>query len=405
MRVVHIATAFPRTDDDAITPWLVELVRRQREAGLDATVMAPAYRGGPRREPSEIPVHRFRYGPGFLETLTHDQAVPERVRDRPVYGALVPAYLAGGVREARRVGREGVDVVHVHWPMPHALFGAAMRKAAGRSAAMVCSFYSVEINWIDHRLPWLRPFLAWTIRSADAVTAISRSTADAVVRIADRDVTIIPYAAVLPSVPEEPARVPFADPGSPIRILFVGRLVERKGVEVLVRALARLRHWRPAELVVIGTGNREGHIRRTAALEGVSEHVDLRGAVSADELARAYAECDLFVLPAVVDSRGDTEGLGVVLLEALAFERPVIASRAGGIVDIVSDGETGWLVDPGDAEVLARKIQAVADSPEEARRVARRGRRETAERFSWDRILSDTEAVYASAREARLGGS
>jgi glycosyltransferase involved in cell wall biosynthesis len=352
-----------------------------------------------------IPVRRFRYGPGFLETLTHDQAVPERVRDRPVYGALVPAYLAGGVREARRVGREGVDVVHVHWPMPHALFGAAMRRAAGPSTAMVCSFYSVEINWIDHRLPWLRPFLAWTIRSADAVTAISRSTADAVVRIADRDVTIIPYAAVLPSVPEEPSRIPFADPRSPIRILFVGRLVERKGVEVLVRALARLRHWRPAELVVIGTGNREGHIRRTAALEGVSEHVDLRGAVSADELARAYAECDLFVLPAVVDSRGDTEGLGVVLLEALAFERPVIASRAGGIVDIVSDGETGWLVDPGDAEVLARKIQAVADSPEEARRVARRGRRETAERFSWDRILSDTEAVYASAREARRGGS
>ena len=405
MRVVHIATAFPRTDDDAITPWLVELVRRQREAGLDSIVMAPAYRGGPSREPTGVPVRRFRYGPGFLETLTHDQAVPERVRDRPAYGALVPAYLAGGVREARRLGREGVDVVHVHWPMPHALFGAAMRKAAGPTAAMVCSFYSVEINWIDHRLPWLRPFLAWTIRSADAVTAISRSTAEAVVRIADRDVTIVPYAAVLPSIPEEPARVPFADPGSPIRILFVGRLVERKGVEVLVRALARLRHWRPAELVVIGTGNREGHIRRTAALEGVSEHVELRGAVSADELAMAYAECDLFVLPAVVDSRGDTEGLGVVLLEALAFERPVIASRAGGIVDIVSDGATGWLVDPGDAEVLARKIQAVAEAPEEARRVARRGRTETAKRFSWDRILSDTEAVYASAREARRDGA
>jgi glycosyltransferase involved in cell wall biosynthesis len=270
---------------------------------------------------------------------------------------------------------------------------------------MVCSFYSVEINWVDHRLPWLRPFLAWTIRSADAVTAISRSTADAVTRIADREVSIVPYAAALPAARAEPARVPFADPEVPIRILFVGRLVERKGVEVLVRALARLRHRRPAELVIVGTGNREGHIRRTAALEGVSEQVDLRGGVSAEELARAYGDCDLFVLPAVVDSRGDTEGLGVVLLEALAFERPVIASRLGGIVDIVSDGVTGWLVDPGDADVLARKIESVAADPEEARRVARRGRQDTKERFSWGRILSDTEAVYASARETALEGA
>lgn len=401
MRVVHVATAFPRTVEDPITPWLVELVRRQRKEGLDASVLAPAYRGGPRREPSGVPVHRFRYGPRRLETLTHDQAVPDRIRDHPVYAALVPAYLAGGMRAARRVGRDGVDVVHVHWPMPHALFGAAMRKAAGPGAAMVCSFYSVEVNWIDRRLTWLRPFLAWTIRSADAVTAISRSTAAAVTRVTDREVTIIPYAAALPAVAAEGGRLPLADRSAPIRLLFVGRLVERKGVEVLVQALARLRSQRTAELVIIGTGNREGHIRRAASLAGVSEHVHMRGSVSAEDLAAAYAECDLFVLPAVVDARGDTEGLGVVLLEAMAAGRPVIASRAGGIVDIVTDGVTGWLVDPGDADQLADRIVSVASSPEEAREVAERGRREAAERFSWEGILSRTVEVYARAREAR----
>jgi glycosyltransferase involved in cell wall biosynthesis len=139
-------------------------------------------------------------------------------------------------------------------------------------------------------------------------------------------------------------------------------------------------------------------------MEGVSEHVRMLGSVSAEELAREYAECDLFVLPAVVDSRGDTEGLGVVLLEAMAYERPVIASRAGGIVDIVTDGVTGWLVDPGDAEVLAEKILSVASDPEEARRVAARGREEAAKRFSWERILSLTDQVYATALETRRAG-
>ena len=89
MRVVHVATAFPRHRDDPITPWLVELVRRQRQSGVDATVLAPAYRGGPQDEDAGVPVRRFRYAPRFMETRTHDQSVPDRIRDHPAAAALV----------------------------------------------------------------------------------------------------------------------------------------------------------------------------------------------------------------------------------------------------------------------------------------------------------------------------
>lgn len=401
MKVIHVATAFPRHHDDPITPWLVELVRRQRQDGIDASVLAPAYRGGPDEESSGVPVRRFRYAPRFLETLTHEQAVPDRIRDRPASAVLVPPYLAAGCAVAAELGRAAPDLVHVHWPMPHALFGASMRKASGGRTAMVCSFYSVEVNWVDQRLPWLRPFLGWSIRSADAVTAISTSTATAVRGLYDRPVAVVPYAAVIPDVSPDRVRPALSSPDDPVRLLFVGRLVERKGVEVLVRALARLRHMRDAELVIVGSGNREDSVRRTAALEGVADHVHFRGFVTAERLAEEYAEADIFVLPAVVDSRGDTEGLGVVLLEALAYERPVIASRAGGIPDIVIDGETGWLSDPGDSEVLARRILDVISDPNEARRVAAQGKRRAEARFSWERILEETGVVYASAVEVR----
>jgi glycosyltransferase involved in cell wall biosynthesis len=287
--------------------------------------------------------------------------------------------------------------------MPHALFGAAMRRASGGRTAVLCSFYSLELNWVRHRMPWLRPFLDWTIRSADGVTAISSSTAEAVRSLVDRPVAVVPYAAPLPEFPDRPRRPALSDPEAPVRLLFVGRLVERKGVEVLVRALARLRHRREAELVVVGTGSNEGNITRTAALEGVTDHVHMRGFVDAARLAREYDECDIFVLPAVIDSRGDTEGLGVVLLEAMACERPVVASRAGGILDVVEDGVTGWLADPGDAEVLAEVLDTVAADPERARTVAARGREIAARRFSWERILAETTRAYESALGARRG--
>ncbi len=403
MRVVHVVTAFPRSPGDPITPWLVELVRRQREAGLDASVLAPAWRGGPTAEAFPgIPVRRFRYAPAPLETLTHEETVPDRLRRRPASFGLLPGYLLGGIRAAHRAGADGPEVVHVHWPMPHALFGAAARWGSGGRAAVVSSFYSVELNWVRRRIRPLTPFLRWTVESADAVTAISRSTARAVREIAPVPVSVVPYGAALEDTGEPPARPALSEPGR-LRLLFVGRLVERKGVEVLVRALAELRTRRPAELTVIGAGEREASIRHTVLACGLGDAVRLAGSVPTEALARAYGDHDVFVLPAVVDAKGDTEGLGVVLLEALRFERPVVASDLGGIPDIVEPGRTGLLVPPGDPSALAAAIESLAQRPSEARAMARAGRARARERFGWDRVLRETARVYAEARRRRRG--
>lgn len=423
MKVVHVVTAFPRHEGDVITPWMVELIRRSRARGLDAEVLAPAYRGSRDHRLAGIPVRRFRYAPAPLETLTHEETTPDRLRRSPAHAALVPAYLAGGVLAAWRVGREGPDVVHVHWPMPHALFGAAARAGSGGEAALVCSYYAVEVNWVTNRLPWLRPFLRWSARTADAVTAISTSTAASVRAVAGRDPAVIPFAAALgdgeqggtrPGAGEDGADgggeerpsgdedrgAPLAGDG-PLELLFVGRLVERKGVEVLVRALARVVRRRDARLTVVGEGSWEPRIRAAVEETGMGDRVRFAGHVPAEELSRRYRACDIVVLPAVVDRKGDTEGLGVVLLEALRYGRPVIASRVGGIPDIVEDGRTGWLVPPGDPGALAEAVLRVAARPAESRRVAREGRRIVAERFSWDRILDDLERCYRGARRRR----
>jgi len=403
LRVLHVVTAFPRTSTDPITPWFVELVRRQRTSGIDARVFAPAYRGGPAVESiQEIPVERFRYAPRSLETLTHDESVPDRVRNHPASLGLVPLYLAGGLRAAHDAGHDQPDVVHVHWPMPHALFGAALRRGSGGRTAVVCSYYSVELNWVARRLRPLRPFLRWTARTADALTAISDSTGAAVRELTEHPVSIVPYGSALDDDGKPPVR-PVLSGDGPVRILFVGRLVERKGVEVLVRALAGLASLPDAELTVIGAGKRAEVIERTARAHGVADRVHLRGTVTRDELVRNYSDHDLFVLPAVIDAKGDTEGLGVVLLEALRFERAVVASNVGGIPDIVEHERTGLLVPPGDSAALGSAIESLARNPEFARELALRGRKVASERFGWDRILADTNRVYRSAMERRRG--
>lgn len=408
MRVIHVVTAFPRHPDDPITPWLLELVRRQREAGLEASVLAPAYRGGPDDSGLPVPVERFRYGPSFLETLTHDETVPDRLRRRPWWGLLVPAYLIGGVLAARRIGvsRDPPDVVHVHWPMPHAVIGAALRQASGGRTALVCSYYSVEINWVRSRLRPLLTFLRWTAETADEVTAISSSTAAAVRTLVDRPVAIVPYGAAMPDDDGHPPTRPALSGAveAPVRILFVGRLVERKGVEVLVRAVAAGGFSRPIELRIVGTGEWEDTIR-TAIRDvspGPSIRIQLLGRVSAPELRAEYEGADMLVLPAVRDAKGDTEGLGVVLLEALRFERPIIGSDIGGIPDIIRHEETGLLSPPGDAGALASAIRRLFDDPGAARRLAARGRERAASVFSWEAVVAATTAAYERARAIRV---
>ncbi len=405
MRVVHVVTAFPRYDGDVITPWLGTLLLALRERGLDVGVLAPAYRGGGATEWRGIPVHRFRYAPARLETLTHDETAPDRLRAKPAYLGLLPGYMLGGSLASLRLGASSPpDVVHVHWPVPHAWFGALARASAAGGTVVVSSFYSVEIRWVERRLPWAAPFLRWSIESADAVTAISTATAAAVARYTDREVPVIPFSAALSDqtpVPPSGGRPRTAD--ERVRLLFVGRLVERKGVHILIRALARVRERVDATLTVIGEGPQAAALAGEACRAGVTAFVRFAGRVDEAVLREAYRTSDLFILPAIVDGKGDTEGLGVVLLEALEFGLPLIASDAGGIPDIVRHGETGLLAPPGDAGALADAIVRVVEDPAAARQRVERGQAHMREHFGLAGVADRLVHCYETAAATRRG--
>jgi len=412
VKVIHVVTAFPRHDDDVITPWLGRLLLGLRERGLEVGVLAPAYRAGGATEWRGIPVRRFRYAPARLETLTHEESAPDRLRRRPACAALLPGYMLGGSLASIRLGTSSPpDVVHVHWPVPHAWFGALARASSERTA-VVSSFYSVEIRWIERRLPWAVPFLRWSIESADAVTAISTATAAAVARYTSREVPVIPFSAAISdrSLSDGAAaearltRRPVRERAGPVRLLFVGRLVERKGVHILIRALARVRERADATLTVIGDGPRAVALEAEARRVGVDRFVRFAGRVDEEALREAYRTSDLFVLPAVVDGKGDTEGLGVVLLEALEFGLPLIASDAGGIPDIVRDGKTGLLVPPDDAGALAEAILRVVEDPAAARERVERGRAHMREHFGLPSVVDRLLGCYGEAL-SRRGGS
>lgn len=395
MKVLFIVTAFPRGDGDVITPWLVQTIHRLRARGVVVEVLAPSYRGLPDQLLDGVVVHRFRYAPAPWETLTHDQTAPDRIRQRPLYSALLPGYLLLGSLAAARLARSGrFDVVHAFWPLPHGLLGLAAKRASG--TPLVSTFFGVELTWLESQLGALKPVMRRIVRGSDAVTAISTHTAALLKRLVpEAEPAIIPFGAAVQ--PGERDDAPERPPHTGLRLLFVGRLVERKGVHVLLDALARLPEEPPVALDVVGDGPERPALEQRARALGITGRVTFHGFVPQEALEHRLATADALVLPAITDAKGDVEGLGVVLLEAMSYGKPVVASASGGIVDIVRSGENGLLVPPGDPAALAAAIEELAAEPGRLRVMGEAAREHVRAHFSWDVIIDRLEAVYRDA--------
>lgn len=389
MRLLHIVTAWPRDPEDVITPWLTSLCDRLDLRGHTVEVLAPSYAGLQSQRTSSLAIHRYRYAPARWERLTHDETAPDRIDRHPAYALAVPGMVLAASAAARRLARKReYDVVHVHWAVPNGVPGWVAVWTAGGRAALVTTFYGAEIRFAERRFPVARRFLRWYCRRSHLI-AISKSTRESLRPYTDREIEIIPYGVPFS---EESVRAVTRRPDVPL-FLFVGRLVARKGVDRLLQALSRSmdRQWR---LEIVGFGPERDRLLEIVGDLGLEGRVEFLGRVDDERLARAYREASCLVLPATVDDRADTEGLGVVLLEAMAHGLPVIATRRGGITDIVVDGETGFLVDD-EIEEIASGIRRFLENPESATAMGDAGRRRVQETFGWDIILDRLEAVYA----------
>ena len=387
-----MVTAFPRWEGDVITPWLFETLKRLQIKGIEVKVLTSSYKGLKSQVVSGIHVLRFRYFLKPWENLTHEEHAPDRMKKGILYKILPFFYLIfGSAAIIRAVRREPFDIVHVHWPFPHALFGYLAKKAGGTK--IVTTFYGVELRWVKTKMAFLKSFLRWGIGFSDKVTAISSYTAREVRELVPDDevaVEVIPYTITVTAKLNQESQ---AKPLLPL-VLYVGRLVERKGVEYLIRAFAEVVREVPSELVIVGKGPEDERLHQLTEELNLVQKVHFKGWVSQDELEQLYNQCNVFVLPAIIDSKGDTEGLGVVLLEAMSYMKPVVASNLGGITDIVKDRETGLLVNEKDPHGLSEAIKSLLSDPSLAASLGKRGYEHVQKQFSWERILSQWTALY-----------
>jgi glycosyltransferase involved in cell wall biosynthesis len=196
-----------------------------------------------------------------------------------------------------------------------------------------------------------------------------------------------------------PPKLQDARDGDPAVILSVARLIEKKGVEVLLEALARISprlHWK---FVQVGDGPLKARLHHQARALGIGEKITWRGALTQDELLIEYRNADLFALASRVARDGDRDGLPNVLLEAQSQGLACVATRVSAIPELVRDGHTGLVVEENNPDALARALEALISSPARRRELGLAGQARVAEVFGLDANLQPL------ARKFGLGGS
>ncbi len=392
-RVLVLTSTFPRWENDTEPAFIFELSRRLT-VSFDVTVLSPRTPGSKRKENmAGLRVIRFPYFFSQWEKLAmHGGGILNQLKTNPAYYLMVPFFLLGQLLAIIRLVRnEHFDLIHAHWLIPQGFIAALSLLITGKRVPLLCTSHGGDLFALKGK--GLQRLKRWVMDKSAALTVVSTAMKKTVVDmgVAPDKVEVIPMGVDLKGLFTP-------DPGVQRKtdeLLFVGRLVEKKGVHFLLEAMpAVLKKYPTVRLILAGSGPMEQELRQQAQRLQISDKVSFLGMVSQTELPAMYRKATLAIFPFIVAKSGDQEGFGLVQVEAMGCECPIIAGDLPAIHDIVIHEENGLIVESGNIRALADAIIQTLDDKDLRLKLAEKARMQVMERFDWEVIAGKYGKIY-----------
>lgn len=384
-QVLVLTSTFPRWEGDHEPPFVFELSKRLGQR-FKITVLAPHAPGAKQSEIMDgMEVHRFRYFPERWQRLAYDGGILSNLKKNCLNYFVVPFFvLSETISVVLLLRKTKVDVIHAHWLIPQGMVALIARALTYRKPLIVCTSHGGDLFGLPGGVfSWLKKQV---LTRTDKLTVVSQAMRDFASSLVGRqDIDVIPMGVDLIQrfTPPQEGGV------NRDKLLFVGRLVEKKGVHYLIQAMPEiLNHYPRIRLLIAGDGPDRVELQELALAMGVASQIQFLGTVKNTALRELYGQASIFIAPSIVASGGDQEGLGLVFVEALGCECAVIASDLAAIRDVVVDGVTGHICRQKDSVDLAGKVVALLNDSGLRQALGRAGRQHVLGRFDW-RIVGD----------------
>lgn len=382
--ILHLSHTFPLDKESGITPFVYQTAREAANQGHDVHVLVPEHDDLEPGDFPEVAIHTFTYS--SKRSIEYDAISDDESDISPVEAAK---FVFGAFKAGRRLLKEeGIDIIHAHWALPAGVPAALLRRLYG--TALVIHTHGRDVYNVPeagYDIPsnmGARLMARFALRTADHVIANSTECLSygKKLGVAEENSTVLPFGVDLEKFHPDNADASLrpCSEDEPF-LLYVGRLVERKGVQDLIRAVKGVEN---VHLGIIGKGEYRPELEELA---GDAANIDFLGFQEHSVMAQYMATADIVAVP----SR--TEPFGIVTIEALASGTPVIGADTGGIADIVKR-DVGRLFPPGDVEALTNCIDQLASDESLRRQLGEQARTRAEEAYNWELFGERLDAVY-----------
>ena len=387
-RILCVTSNFPRWTGDSTTPFVLHLAQDLQRLGWTVDILAPHAPGTAKKEQIEgITVERFRYlWPDNAETVCYQGGALINLRKNKSNLLKLPALIiAEWIAVLWRLTTRDYDLVHSHWILPQGFVGAVSAKLLRKP--QVLTVHGGDVFALKGKI--LNTFKRFALWSADAVTVNSSVTEKAVTDIYDtpNHLERIPMGVAVENIDKNSATISaikkrYICSDGPL-LIFVGRLVDEKGCSDLLHAIQILKSELPnTSAIIIGEGQDRENLETLSKTLEITRQVHFLGWIQPNEVLNYIAAGDAFVGPSRTAKNGWVEAQGLTFLESMVALTPVIATRSGGIMDSVKEGETGLLVDEHSPEQIANAIKTLHSDHDLAYQLTQEARSQVERSFS-----------------------
>ena len=403
LRVLVLATTFPRWKNDNEPRFVFDLTKKLAEK-VSLWALVPHAPGAKTYEEIDgVRIIRFPYFfPRSLQTLCYEGGILPKLKKSWLARLQIPFFLFAQLFFIwQTVRRHNINFIHCHWIIPQGFFAAlihALYKIPYILTALGADVFAFSGNL------WVTRLKAFALKPVKFCMVNSHATQQAMELFSpNTQFKYIPNGVDINLFHENRKDLKLkASLGvTGLFLLAVGRFAEKKGFKYLIDAMPLvIQQYPDIKLALVGFGPEESTLREQVETLKLSGSVVFPGAKSGAELAAYFATADIFIGPSIVVSGGDTEGQGIVFVEAMSAKAVVIASDVGGITDMIKDGDTGLVVPQKNSAAIAKSIIRLCGDPALRKSLAENGRRLAEEKYSWEMIADQYMEVYKQVEQS-----
>jgi glycosyltransferase involved in cell wall biosynthesis len=386
MKILVLTSTFPRYQHDPVPGFVLDFSKNIAEHA-EVLVLAPHDKGAKFKEKiSGVLVYRFPYFFPKFETLAYRGGMVNKFKESFLAKVQLPFYLVSLLfGTLYLVITKKINIIHAHWLFPQGFVAVIVKILTGKKT--IITTHGGDVAILNNST--IRKILKMAITRSDKVTYVSRKNLD-IVRAAMGEKSVL-NSGVMPMgiyLPHDYYDQPSQQQSKGTKLLFIGRLVKIKGLHVLLQSLSLVLKTTPdLHLTILGDGPEKESLKNTCNELGINRHTSFEGFVMGERKRQFLKESDIVVIPSIVDQYGYEEGLPVAALEALSYGKVLIATKTGGLTELI-DGRNGILVEHSNPKELAQAISYIARNSVQ-RKAIQKLARETAHKYSWEEITTN----------------